>query len=153
MTHGSIPLITGEGVLGTFGWQEIDPRGEMWKWTRIVATAARARGLTENEWKSRSGTKVTIGFVRCFLVSAHAVVWMLPRSWKWLSILHHFADNANDRFWGNNCQECGESWNWNSFNLPMTLYQTSVEISMCWVSLEFYLFHHCIGGIICWTYF
>ena len=53
-----------------------------------------------------------------------------------LEVVEHSADNANGRFWGNS-QECGESWNWNSFNLPMTLYRTSVGISMFWVSLEF----------------
>lgn len=69
--HGSIPLITGEGVLGTFGWQEIDPRGEMWKWTRIVATAARASSLTLFLLEISLGTKVRIGFVRCFFWFLH----------------------------------------------------------------------------------
>ena len=93
MTHGSIPLITGEGILGTFGWQEIDPRGEMWKWTRIVATAARARSLTENEWKSlgykghNRFCKMYFGFCACSCLNVA----------PFLEVVEHSADNANGR--------------------------------------------------------
>ena len=75
MTHGSIPL-TGEGVLGTFGWQEIDRRVEMWKWTRIVATVARARSLTFGEHGDHLGYKGYNRFCKILslLVSTHAVV-------------------------------------------------------------------------------